>query len=96
LDQKLSDVYHFIECNKLNTNQRYRIVSFLQKLLEERRNSKIDWELLRTYKSNENKLSQISNRSLLMSEMRKKEKLVNSNYKYRIYTEELLKEIIGK
>lgn len=96
LDLRLSDVYHFIEHNHLNTSQRYRIVSLLRNLLEERRKNKTDWELLRTFKNIENKLSQKDNRKMLIAEIRKKEKLINSNYKYRIYTEEELKELIGK
>lgn len=96
LDQRLSDVYHFIEHNHLNTNQRYRMISLLQGLLEERRKTKNDMELLRTFKNIENRLSQKDNRKMLIPEIRKKEKLINSKYKYRIYTEEELKEFIGK
>lgn len=96
LDQRLSDVYHFIEFNHLNTNQRYRAVSLLQGLLEERRKSKNDWELLRTFKNIENKLSQKANRKMLIAEIRKKEKLINSKYKYRVYTEEELREFVGE
>lgn len=95
IDQRISDVYHFIEHNHLNTNQRYRIVSLLQGLLEERRKTKNDIELLRTFKNIENKLSQKDNRKMLIAEIRKKEKSVHSEYKYRIYIEEELKEIIG-
>ncbi|MCI8346610.1 MAG: hypothetical protein HFJ12_01505 [Bacilli bacterium] len=96
LDLRLSDVYHFIEHNHLNTSQRYRIVSLLRDLLEERRKNKTDWELLRTFKNIENKLSQKDNRKMLIAEIRKKEKLINSDYKYRVYTEEELRKFIGK
>lgn len=96
LDQRLSDIYHFIEFNHLNTSQRYRAVSLLQDLLEERRKTKNDFELLRTFKNIENKLSQKDNRKMLITEIRKREKLLHLEYKYRVYTEEELKEFIGK
>lgn len=96
IDSKISDIYHFIEFNHLNTSQRYRAVSLLQNLLEERRKTKNDFELLRTFKNIENKLSQSDNRKMLIAEMRKREKLLHSEYKYRVYTEEELKEFIGK
>ncbi len=96
IDSRISDVYHFIEHHHLNTSQRYRVVSLLQSLLEQRREIKTNWELLRTFKNIENKLSQKDNRKMLIAEIRKKEKLINSNYKYRVYKEEELKELIGK
>lgn len=96
LDSRISDVYHFIEHNRLNTSQRYRTVSLLQGLLEERRKVKTDGELLRTFKNIESKLSQKDNRKMLIVEIRKKEKLINSKYKYRVYTEEELRGFIGK
>ena len=40
IDSRISDVYHFIEHHHLNTSQRYRVVSLLQSLLEQRREIK--------------------------------------------------------
>ena len=96
IDSRISDVYHFIEHHHLNTSQRYRVVSLLQSLLEQRREIKTSWELLRTFKNIENKLSQKDNRKMLIAEIRKREKFLHSEYKYRVYTEEYLMEYIGE
>lgn len=96
IDTKLSDVYHFIENNHLTTNQRYRIVSLITQLRKERRNIKNKSILLRTLEQHQNKLIQLDNRKMLLAEMHKREKQLQSTYKYRIYTEEELKELVGE
>lgn len=95
IDSKLSDIYHYIESNKLNTSQRYRIVGILADLRKERREILNDYELLKTFKNNEAKLCQKDNRKMLLTEIRKKEKQLQTVYKNRIYTEEELKELVG-
>jgi cell fate (sporulation/competence/biofilm development) regulator YlbF (YheA/YmcA/DUF963 family) len=95
IDSKLSDIYHYIESNKLNTSQRYRIVGILADLRKERREILNDYELLKTFKNNEAKLCQKDNRKMLLAEIRKKEKQLQTVYKNRIYTEEELKELVG-
>lgn len=96
IDTKLSDIYHFIENNRLTTNQRYRIVSLITNLRKERRNIKNKGKLLLTLGQHKDKLIQSDNRKMLLAEIYKKEKQLQSKYKYRIYTEEELKELVGE
>lgn len=95
VDSKLSDIYHYIENNKLTTSQRYRIVGILTDLRRERRQVLNDYELLKTFNNNESKLCNKDNRKMLLAEMRKKEKQLHTVYKNRIYTEEELKGLVG-
>lgn len=95
VDSRLSDLYHYIENNKLKTNQCYRIVQEIHKLRRERRNINNDHELLRTLKANEQKIININNRKMLMTELRKTEKRLNNQYINRVYTEEEIKKILG-
>ena len=95
VDSKLSDIYHYIENNKLTTSQRYRIVGILADLRTERRQILNDYELLKTFKSNQTKLCNKNNRKMLLAEVHKKEKQLHTVYKNRIYTEEELKELVG-
>ena len=95
VDSRLSDLYHYIENNKLKTNQCYRIVQEIHKLRRERRNINNDHELLRTLKANEQKIINTNNRKMLMAELRKTEKRLNNQYINRVYTEEEIKKIFG-
>lgn len=95
VDSKLSDIYHYIENNKLTTSQRYRIVGILADLRRERRQVLNDYELLKTFNNNESKLCNKDNRKMLLAEIRKKEKQLHTVYKNRIYTEEELKGLVG-
>lgn len=96
VDSKLSDVYHYIENNKLNAPQCCRAIKLIQELRKERRNINNTWELLRVYKNHELKLNNNDNRQLLLSEIKRNEKkLNNSTYNNRVYTESELIELIG-
>ena len=94
-DKKMSDLYHLIENTKLTTGQCYRIVRELKKQLEIRRKVKRDMSLLATYDKNINKLLNESNRNMLLAEIHKSEKRLDTVYQNRIYTDEELIEIIG-
>lgn len=91
IDLAISDLYHYIENNTLNSKSSYRVVKELKTILQERRKLKQEQDLLRTYNIHRNKLTQIDNRGLLLSEVNKTEKIVNLPYKNRIYDEEELK-----
>lgn len=95
-DSRLSDLYHYIETNKLKTNQCYRIVQEMRKVLIKRRKIKNDIELMKIFHQNENKLLKGSNRPFLLNTMgRVNKNLIGSEYNNRIYTKEELEEIIG-
>ena len=92
---KLSDLYHYVESNKMDSKRCYRFCKELKKVLAERREFKNNVELLREYKTNKAKLNNgIENRQILLSILGKRAKLLNCPYKNRVYLEEELKEIM--
>lgn len=96
VDSKICDLMHLIECNKLKTNQCYRVIQELHKLRLERRKIKNDIELMNAFKQHQNKLLNLENRKILLSFIGKTDKaLLNSKYNNRVYTEDELNELIG-
>ena len=95
VDSGLSDLYHYIENNKLTTNQCYRIVKEIKKQRENRRTIKNNMELIKTYKIHQNKLLNKDNRKMLLAEINKTNKRLNCKYQNRIYTEDSLNEILN-
>lgn len=96
VDSKLSDLYHYIETNKLKTNQCYRIIQEMRKVLIERRKIKNDMELMKIYHQNENKLLKGTNRQILLSSVgRTNKRLTESEYINRVYTKEEIEELVG-
>ncbi len=95
-DEKLSDLYHFAEANKMDAKKAYRFCKELKKVLQERREFKNNVEILREYKNQKQKLnSGIENRKLFITEMKKRVNRLNQPYKNRSYKEDELKEKIG-
>lgn len=95
IDSSLSDLYHYIENNSLNTSQRYKIVGEIQKLRRERRIIKNNNWISKTYEDNINKLNNKANRSMMIAELKKTTKKVDTQYKNRVLTDELIKELVG-
>ena len=95
IDSGLSDLYHYIENNKLTTNQCYRMVKEIKKQRENRRTIKNNMELIKTYKIHQNKLLNKDNRKMLLAEINKTNKKLNYKYQNRVYTEETLNEILN-
>ncbi len=92
---KLSDLYHYVENNTMDTKKCYRLCRELKKVLEERRQFKNNVELFHEYKNNIQKLNNgKENRQLLLSAIGKRSKQLNQPYKNRVYAEEELKEIM--
>lgn len=97
VDLKICDLMHYIEFNKLKTNECYRIVKELHKLRVERRKIKNDMELSGVLKTHNNKLLESDNRKILLSYVGKTDKaLKNSKYQNRVYTKEELEVILVK
>ena len=94
IDKKQQDILHLIESQKISAFEAYRIIKELRKVRFERRKIKNDMELLRVYDENKNKLSSNENRQFLLHEVCKKEKNLNTEYKYQEYTKEELESII--
>jgi len=94
-DSKLSDLYHLIEENKLKTNECYRIIQEMRKVLIERRKIKNDMLLMTVYNKEKEKLQSTKNRVFLKQSIFKKEREIkDSVYKKRIYTDEKINEIL--
>lgn len=94
-DSKLSDLYHLIEENKLKTNECYRVVQEMRKVLTERRKIKNDMLLMSVYNKEKEKLQSNKNRVFLKQSIFKKEREIkDSVYKKRIYTDENISEIL--
>lgn len=94
-DKRLSDLEHYIEENKLSTNQCYRMIKEIKKQREIRRKIKNDYTILTNYENNINKLINHDNRRLLLEKVYKVNKSLDTKYKNRIYTEEELETLLG-
>lgn len=96
IDYRLCDLYHYIENNSLKTNECYRIIKEIKKQREQRRRLKNDYELLKVYKNNIQRLNNENNRKMVIADIHKTKKELGKNYKNRIYSEEELNEILRK
>lgn len=95
VDCSLSDLLHYIENNNLNAPQSCRIVKEIKKQREIRRKIKQDIELFRTYNTNLNRLTNENNRKMLLAELNKTNKKLQTKYHNRVYSIEELKELLG-
>lgn len=84
-DQKTQDLLHYIENNKINAFQSYRLVKQLKKIRLDRRNIKNNIELAATFYNNKNKLISNEYRSVLKDELKKTKKQLQLKYKNRYY-----------
>nr|DAZ41263.1 MAG TPA: hypothetical protein [Caudoviricetes sp.] len=84
-DQKTQDLLHYIENNKINAFQSYRLVKQLKKIRLDRRNIKNNIELAATFYNNKNKLIFNEYRSVLKDELKKTKKQLQLKYKNRYY-----------
>lgn len=91
-DSKLSDLYHVLESNNLNASQSCKFVKEMQLVCKERRIIKNDLAISNTYKNHINKLINLDNRKLLITELNKRNKTLQGEYKNRIYTNDELVE----
>lgn len=97
LDKKIDFWEHIIELNKLNTSQIYRVYKEIKRLRTLRRKVKNDMELLRTFTAHRQKLNFPASVEGVSIEMFKINSLQSKRqYSYSEYTEEEIKEILGK
>jgi len=96
LDEKTQDLLHYIENNKISTFGCYRIIKELKDIRITRRKVKEDLELGRKYYEIKNRLASLENRDFIISELKKKEKSLQTSYNNRQYSDEDLKELIEK
>lgn len=91
-DLAISDLYHYIENNTMNSKSSYRIVKELKEKLKERRRLKSEQDIIRVFNNHKQKLIEINNRKMILVDLGKEQKKLQSPYKNRIYTEEELKQ----
>lgn len=95
-DNKIIDLLHLIELNKLNTNLCYRVIKEIRNLRINRRRTKDELELLRTYRNEQDRLLNKQNRQFLLADICKLDKIQKSRkYTYRAYTEDEINELLG-
>ncbi len=92
-DSKLSDLYHYLENNKLNASQCCSFIKEMKKVVQERRKVKNEYEIGKVYKTYCNRLNSKDNRALLINELKKMEKKLEKEYKNRVYSDGDLIEI---
>lgn len=92
-DSSLSDLYHYLEVNKLNASQSCSFIKEMTKVVQERRKIKIDYELGKVYKTYCNRLNTKDNRALFINELKKAENKLKKEYKNRVYSNEDFIEI---
>ena len=95
VDYRLSDLLHKIENDSLNAPQSCKIVKEIKKQRLIRRSYQNDYEIIRTYTNNVNKLMNAGNRELLLAEINRTNKRLNQPYKNRVYTNDDMKELLG-
>ena len=95
-DSKICDLQHFIEHNKINSKNAYRICKEMQKILLERRKIKNDMELARVMDINFNKIISKDHRRFLLTEIKKANGKLNKPYNNRVYGEDMEKYFLGR
>lgn len=96
VDKKIDYWLHYIELNNVKVTETYKIIKEIKRLREERRILKRDFELIKTFKENEGKMQNSSNRKILLTQLYKIEnKQKNAKYNYEAYTKEEVNEILG-
>lgn len=94
LNGREQDLLHYIENNKVSVLWCYRMIKEMKKVRIDRRKVKNDIELLYKFNEQKTKITSKENRQFLLTELHKKNKLLNSEYKNRQYTEEELQNIL--
>jgi hypothetical protein len=89
-DQRISDIYHYIETNSLNYKNSYRLTKELKEVLLKRRDYKNDFAILKKFNDEKGRLNLKANRQILISDLYKAQK--NLVYHYRVYDEQEFKD----
>lgn len=90
IQDKIGDIEHYLENKPISRNGAINLISLLQDLRIERRQIKQMWEIWNVYGIGREKLKQKDYRERLILELKKKDKELQTNYKYRQFDEEYL------
>ena len=96
IDYKISDILHYLENNEVNDKECIKIVQLLQEFRKIRRSLHKEYEIEKTYKENSGKVMGNNTRQMLIAEINKTIKQLDSEYKYRVITEDEIKLLISE
>jgi hypothetical protein len=96
IDYELSDWYHYIENNTLDDATSINIIKRIKELRIIRRGLHREHDIETAYKNNSSKMMGNNTRALLLAEINKTIKQLDTVYKNRIITDEDLKTITEK
>ena len=82
--------------NEIDDKQSIKIIKELQKLRKTRRCLHNEYEIEKTFKDNASKVMGNNTRPMLLAEIGKTVKQINSTYKNRILTDEQINELLSE
>ena len=92
-DLREQDILHYIESEKFNSVDGYKLAKKIKEIRQERRKVKNQLNLIKVFQDNSNKMINSSNRKFLITTLSKtNKKLLESEYKYKIIKKENIKE----
>ena len=95
-DRKVDYWLHYLEFEDIKVTQAYNILREIRKQRLLRRKYKNDADLIKTYKDNEAKMQNASNRDLMLVQIHKTDtRHKNAKYCYNAYTDEERDAILG-
>lgn len=93
VQNKIRDIEHYLENHIISRNGAIQLMALLQELRIERRQIKQMWEIYNVYGANREKLKAKEWRDFLVTELHKKDKELQTEYKYRELDESYLDEL---
>lgn len=90
VQDKIGDIEHYLENKPITRNGAINLIKLLQELRIERRQIKQMWEIWNVYGIGREKLKQKDYRERLIMELNKKDKELQTQYKYRQFEEQYL------
>lgn len=96
IDYEMQDWLHYIENNEVNDKQSIKIIKEMQRLRRERRCLHNEYEIEKTFKDNASKVMGNNTRPMLLAEIGKTVKQINSDYKNRVLTDEQINELLSE
>lgn len=94
IDSELSDLLHLIEHSELNDLSCIKITHRIQELRKIRHGLRNEHELIIKYQEVKAKLSSKENRQFITTEIQKRLKTLNQEYKNRVLTDEQITELV--
>lgn len=83
VDEEISDLLHYIENNDLTPKQCVKMIKILKQKRLVRRGLCKDHEIKKVFNDNRNKISIEAQRPFFLTQLHKKAKELNSQYRYR-------------